>query len=307
MRAPMLLVTGATGFVGRAFLREAGGRAGGVRALVRGGAAARSLPPGVEPALGDLADERALEAAARGVAVVVHLAARTGKARAAEHDRVNARGTERLLRTARSAGVRGFLLASSIAATYADKRGYPYAASKERAEEAVRASGLPWAILRPTVVLGPGSPAGAALARLARLPRVPVFGDGRAPVQPVHVDDVARGLALLAERLETRALTEGAFDLGGPEALPFEELLLRLARVLRGRPARAVRVPLAPLRALLGALEPLLLPVLPLTAGQLLAFANDGRAREGDLARDLAPLRGLDAMLEELAGGPARG
>ncbi len=296
----MLLVTGATGFVGRTFLSllgSAGTPPRTVRALVRGSC---ELPPGVVPVRGDLADARSLAAALAGVTSVVHLAARTRKARPREFFETNVEGTRRLLEAARGAGVEVFVHTSSIAATYPDKRAYPYAESKERAEELVRASGLRHAILRPTIVLGPDAPAAAALCSMARLPLLPVFGAAR--VQPVHVTDVARGLVALLERVERGQSVEGAFDLGGPEALSFEELLRRLSRALRGRDPRVLHVPLYPTRLALAVLEPLLLPLLPVTAGQLAAFANDGVVREGNLWRELAPdMRALELVLAEVA------
>ena len=70
---------------------------------------------------------------------VMHLAAATGRASAGDHERVNARGTEILLEECRRAGVAKVLFVSSVATTFPDKTGYPYALTKARAEEAVRA------------------------------------------------------------------------------------------------------------------------------------------------------------------------
>ncbi len=302
MRAPrldMLLVTGVTGFVGRTLLRHLGSL-DEVRFLVRAGAASPELESSA--VVGDLSDPPSLESALAGVTSVIHLAARTGKARRAEFLETNVEGTRRLLEAARRAGVESFVFVSTIAATYPDKRSYPYAESKERAEELVRESGIRHAILRPTVVLGPGSSVGASLASLAGLPLLPVFGPGNAPVQPVHVEDVARALVHLLRRLEKGEVVEGAFDLGGPEVVSFEELMRRLARAIRGREPRAIHLPVGLMIPLLAAVEPLLLPLMPVTAGQLAAFVNDGRAREGKLHLD-GELRGLDLMIAETVGG----
>ena len=294
---PTLLVTGATGFVGRAALPVLA-RAASVRALVRGDAA---LPDGCEAVRGDLDDADALRAAVEGVDGVVHLAACTGKAPAAEFERVNAAGTRRLLAAAREAGVRYFVLVSTIAATYPDKRSYPYARSKESAESAVRESGLSHAILRPTIVLGTESGIGETLRGFAGAPVLPLLGPAGTRIQPVHRADVADAIALLVQRLESGEIVEGAFDLGGPDVLTFHDFLRRLRdRVRDGGPE--LRIPLGLVIPALSLVEPLLLPVLPVTAGQLSAFVQDGVASEGDLDRVLADsLRSLDTMIEETA------
>ena len=267
-----VFLTGATGFIG-ARVRERLARDGvEVRALAR---AARPAGGGPETwVAGDLGSPDAWVESVRGCDAILHLAASTGKASAAEHERVNVAGTRALLDAARAAGVGRFLHVSTIAVRYPELRRYPYARSKLAAEELVRASGLDWTVLRPTVVLGSGSPIGASLAGLARLPATPIFGPGRALVQPVHVDDVA---SACVEALED-GLVGSAVDLGGPETLPFAELLRRL-RVAAGRSrGPLVRLPLVSTMAILGALEPALGGVLPVTAGQLYAFRYDGVA-----------------------------
>ena len=298
-----LFITGATGFLGRSVLRglAASGADSQPTVLCRSDSGAPA-PEVAHVVRGDLENIAAWESALRGVRTVVHLAARTGKASRNALFETNAEGTRRLLDACRRADVERFLLVSTIAATYPDKRVYPYAASKERAEELVRESGLRHAILRPTIVLGPGSPIGRSLCGLAGAPFLPIFGDGRARMQPVHVDDVAKALIALLGRLESDAIVEGAFDLGGPEALSFEEFMCRLARRLKGADARVVHVPVRGLIALLAALEPVLLPLLPVTAGQLSAFVNEGVVHEGDLWSEQAPaMRGIERMIEELA------
>jgi hypothetical protein len=79
------------------------------------------------------------------------------------------------------------------------------------------------------------------------------------------------------------------------------ELLLGIRGALRGRrDGPVVRLPLAAMRHALGAAEPLLLPVLPLTAGQLASFANPSDARPTQRLRELGPFRTLRNMLDDL-------
>src|SRR2546430_7445225 len=103
----------------------------------------------------------------------------------------------------------------------------PYHRTKWHAEELVRTSGLSHAVFRPSIINGPENAPIRALARLHRWsPVVPVFGDGRFPTQPVWVEDVARAFALAVEQ---PALV-GAFELGGPQVLTYEEFVLAIGR-----------------------------------------------------------------------------
>lgn len=283
-----LFVTGASGFVGRRFLaRVAEGPAHEVVGLTRD--AARLAGTGATPVEGDVAEPGGWADALEGIDAVVHLAAATGAAKAAEHWRVNARGTELLLHAAARAGVERFVFVSSIATRFDDVSDYPYARAKRRAEEAVRASGLAWTIVRPTLVVGPGGGAWESLAGLARRRWIPIPGSGRAVVQPVWVGDVAD---VLVEAVEGRWIGE-AVDVGGAERLPIEALLARI-RERRGQGDPAVlHVPARRLLPVLGWLDRRGAP-LPVTAGPLRSFYEDGVVGPGGV---LGPTS-LDAMID---------
>ena len=296
-----LFLTGGSGFVGRALLARLLIRpATDVTCLVRD-PARLVVPAGIAPprqARGDLGDVEALSTAMRGCDMVLHLAASTGKATAAAHQQANTRGTRALLEAATRAGVPRFIYVSTIAAGFPDQRFYPYAASKAAAEVAVRESELDWTIIRPTIVLGPGSPIGVAFGKLAGGPAVMVFGDGTARVQPIDVGDLADVLVAV---LDNATVSHDTIDAGGPEAISFEELLRRVRQRVRGSRSPVLHLPLTPLRYLLAALEPALFPVLPLTAGQLAAFANDSVARPHPLTTALRPgMQSVDQMLASL-------
>ncbi len=299
---PSLFLTGGTGFVGRALLARLLARpAGDVTCLVRDPARLVLPAGGRTPRVvrDDLSNVEALAAAMQGCDVVLHLAASTGKATAAAHQHANLEGTRTLIAAARQAGVPRFIYVSTIAAGFPDQRFYPYAASKAAAEVAVRESGLDWTIIRPTIVLGPGSPIGTAFAKLAGGPAVMMFGNGRARVQPIDVGDLAD---LLVAVLDSAAVSHQTIDAGGPQAISFEELLTGVRQRLRGTRTPVLHLPLTPLRYALATLEPLLFPVLPLTAGQLAAFANDSVARPHPLTTALRPgMRSIDQMLAALA------
>lgn len=149
--------------------------------------------------------------------------------RAVEHSRL-------LFRAARQAGVERVVHLSITRASV--DSALPYFRGKGQVEEALRASGLSHAILRPTVIFGPEDILINNIAWLLR--RFPVFavpGSGGYRLQPVYVEDVAR-LAVEAGHDDGDAL----LDAVGPETFTFEELVRLVARVVGSR-AVAVRVP----------------------------------------------------------------
>jgi NADH dehydrogenase len=267
-----LFLTGATGFLGRRLLARLRQRDVEVTCLVR------RAGPGEEGrvrwVLGDLRRPEPWLAELQGTHTVVHVAGVTGTAPEREHQAVNAEATAILARGAAAAGARRFVFVSTIAVKFADRSRYPYARAKEAGEAAVRASGTPWLIVRPTIVLGPDAPVLAGLRRLARLPVLPLFGGGRARVQPVHVGDLAE---LLDRILQDEGLSGEVVEAGGPEVVTLADLLRELRR-LEGKPPRALSLPIGPLAALLWWLERAGLR-LPVTAGQLATFVEDGIAK----------------------------
>src|SRR5690606_33920037 len=115
-------------------------------------------------------------------------------------EKVNVEGTRALLAEAERAGARRFVYVSSLGAPQGTS---DYHRSKAAAEEAVRASGLDWLILRPGNVYGPGDEVISLLLKMVRtLPAIPVIGDGDQPFQPVWAEDLAQALALAVERRE---------------------------------------------------------------------------------------------------------
>ncbi|MEQ1608362.1 MAG: NAD(P)-dependent oxidoreductase [Hyphomonadaceae bacterium] len=281
-----IIVTGAGGFVGRRLVERLAARGGAVVGIGRGDAPA-NWPSAARWLKADLANATAYEAALAGAACVLHLAAVTGKASPAEYQRGNVEATRALLGACERAGVARFVFVSSIAAKFVDRRFYPYAESKIAAEALVVSSSIPSVIVRPTMILGPGSPIELSLGKLAGLPVSPMFGDGRRTVQPIDVDDVADALAALAQGAD---IGDGVIEIGGPDAYVLRDLYARL-RTAHGKAGapRLLHLPLGFFRHTLAAVEKPLLPLLPLTAGQLATFANDGVAAPHPGAKRLLP------------------
>jgi uncharacterized protein YbjT (DUF2867 family) len=299
-----LFITGGGGFVGQRVLRAlAAMHYPNVRVLLHRQPTVdlREAPSSWSVVRGSISEPASWRDALSGVDTVLHLASSTGKASRGVHHDVIAHGTARLSASAYAAGVRRLLFVSSIAAGFADRRHYHYAAAKAAAEDMVRSSSLEHLIVRPTMVLGPGSAILGALRALACGPVPLVFGDGSLPVQPIHVDDLA---ALLVGALAHPFPGAGpTLTVGGPEVLTLEDLIQRIRRSSGARPSRAIHVPIEPLRSVLAGLEPLMLPLLPFTAGQLSSFSNSGDAGEpSSLAAELwaatgRPLRSIEEMI----------
>ena len=287
-----VFLTGGGGFIGSRLLPALLAREYPVVVLDRSGRIGdRGLLPETRIVRGDLLAPDSYRGALASTDIVVHLAASTGRAPSDEHWRVNAVGTETLINECRAAGVHGMVVVSSIATTFGDLEGYPYAQAKLYAERAVGASGLPHIVVRPTMVLGPGSPILAALARLALLPAIPIFGTGRTLVQPVHVDDV---VGVILAVLERQRFSNETIDVGGPEAVPIEELLQRIRVARTGRRGRVWHLPLGAILPALNAAEAGGLgSLLPFSVGQVATFRFPGTA---------APLPGAGPSIEKRIG-----
>lgn len=295
-----IFVTGASGFIGRALVanllqtncREVVclSRTENERVETRDQTALRWVQ-------GDLLDPGSYREALAGSEIVFHLGAATGACSAAEHRRVNFEGTAALVDTCRVAGVDRFIFVSSIAAGYEDLSDYPYARSKRDAEAAVAESGLDATIIRPTIVLGKGSQTGASLLRSASSPFAVVVGNGNVKIQPVHVDDVARGLAELAADDSTVGQT---VDLGGRDVLSWNEWFIHAGRIATGREPKLIHVPVWLVLPVLRGLERILKGRLPITAGQLSAFRHDGVATcNATVDRIKGEMRDLDTMIRD--------
>lgn len=296
-----LFITGGSGFVGRNLLNNLDfSQYHAVYHLSRQGGKPRLKipdPPNLQAIRADLSAPDRYGPYLQGCDTVIHLAAATGKAGAADHYRVNAGGTETLVAACAKAGVKNFLFISSIAVKFPEKKYYHYALSKEQGEQAVRSGCRRFTILRPTIIIGKGSPVLAGLARLACLPRPVVFGDGTTMVQPIAVADLLRAIGAIVsgDRFGGETL-----ELGGRESLSIEDFLKRIREFLKGRSVSAVHWPLAPTIPLLGFLEKFLSPILPIGAGQLYSFKCDGLAAPNDLSSRLAPgFLSVKQMLEE--------
>jgi nucleoside-diphosphate-sugar epimerase len=188
----ILAVTGGTGFVGARLLDAATAAGHEVRALTRKPRRARVSVTWVP---GALEEPEALEQLVDGAEAVIHVAGVISGRTAADFDGCNVDGTATLLDAARGARVARFVHVSSLAAREPSLS--LYGASKAKSEELVRSSGLPFAIVRPPAVYGPGDRETLDLFRMAKRRLVAMPPNGRLSL--IHADDLCRLLLALAE------------------------------------------------------------------------------------------------------------
>ena len=236
-----IAITGASGFVGGHLVRAAAAAGYAVTGLVRSERAA-DLVREAGGRSATLADEpSALARSLEGCRAIVHLAQIGAERDGQTYDGVNVGLTRRVVEAARTAGVPRVVLFSGLGvARYGQSRRVTsrYFLSKLQAETLVFGSGLEAVVFRPSYVVGPGDAFVPAVLRAMVAGEVERPGDGSYRMQPIAVADAAA--AVLAAIARPAGGFPTAFDLVGPEPIPYARLLERLEAVARGlgRPVR---------------------------------------------------------------------
>jgi uncharacterized protein YbjT (DUF2867 family) len=232
----VILLTGATGFVGGHVLTALRNAGRPLRCLVR---KPSKVSLECEVVQGDMTDPESLRRAVDGVDTVVHLVAiRQGSDE--KFERIMVQGTRDLLSAAKEAGVGRFVLMSALGTSEEAKDLVPYYHAKWEMEQAVLSSGIPYVIFRPSFVFerdGGILPTFSKLARLA--PVTPIIGSGERRLQPIWAGDVA---AYFDKAIDLEAATGRTFELGGPDVVTWNEFWERLKNV-RGIRRPSVHVP----------------------------------------------------------------
>lgn len=273
-----VLVTGATGFVGREIVRQLHQQRQSIRILARDLASPRVQEAlsrwGAEVHPGNILEPAALDGALSGVESVIHLVGIISEVGESTFENVHAQGTQNMVTAAQQAGVRRFVHMSALGTR--PNAAARYHQSKWAAEELVRHSGLEFTIFRPSLIYGPEDQFVNLFAKIIlRSPIVPLLASPHARFQPVPVEAVATAFA---RSLGDPRSVGQTFDLCGPEALTLSAIVDRIQGVL-GKRRIKLHVPLSLARCQAACIEfvfrRLLRKAPPLNQDQLLMLQED--------------------------------
>ena len=282
----MILITGATGYIGRHLVSRLVEQGERPRCLVRDTKRAANVLPAdkVELIQGNTTQPASLKAALNGVETVVHAAFITADRKQSagnSYAETNVQGTSYLVKAAKEAGVKRIVEISGLG-TRPDKAG-SYMQGRFLAEKMVKDSGLDWTIIQPSVLFGKGAPFIKGLADLIRsAPIVPLIGGGNILFQPIYVEDVVTViLKVLADPTGTNKKT---YVIGGPAYYSFTQVIDVLLHVMH---KSRIKAP-API-ALVGigaAVMEALLPKPPLTKAAMTLFTFNNTTDLQSVERD---------------------
>jgi NADH dehydrogenase len=278
----MIVITGATGFVGEEVVKQAREAGYPVRAIVREPRRAAWLVEryGVELFHGNVLYAPSIEGAMRDAKYVIHLVGIIHEWKENTFERTHAQATRHVVDEARKAGVKRFVHMSALG-TRENARSR-YHQTKWAGEECVRKSGLAWTIFRPSFIYGPRDKGINTLAQVVRrLPFVPVLGSGNTRIQPISVENVAQAFVAAVRSDESIGKT---YDLCGPEAFTWNELYDKLQGIL-GTRKKKVHLPLPIARVQAAILETILAKP-PFTRDQLVMLQEDNVGDPGPAERE---------------------
>lgn len=234
----MILITGATGFVGRNLVRHFEPRSN-VRCLVRRSSDTSALA-GCELAYGDITNYDSLVNATKGVDAVIHLVAALGASAYEQNYEVHVAGAEKLIEACKANAVKRIVVASTVA-TLAERKS-DYGTTKKMADELFLNSGLDVTILKPDFIYGAGGKGFKTLVRVIQNSRfIPIPGDGRYRRQPVHVDDVCKAFYSALMKKETIGKI---YVVGSEKPIAFDDMVDMIMERLKIK-KRKIHVPIS--------------------------------------------------------------
>ncbi|KXK15024.1 MAG: NAD-dependent epimerase/dehydratase family protein [Chloroflexi bacterium OLB14] len=226
----MILVTGATGFIGRAFIRQLSANGYPLRALIRPSPRTPRLPKGVpvEVAVVSLADTRGLRAAMRDVSIIFHFASAENQGARGDLQATDIQGTQNLVEAAADAGVDRIVYLSHLGAARAS--GYPAFKAKGIAEESIRNGKVPYTIIRTSLVYGTEDHFTNNLSNLIRssIGVFPIPSGKRTVVQPVWVEDLVTCMLWAIQNEET---INKVYEIGGNELFTLQQIIETIMEV----------------------------------------------------------------------------
>ncbi|MDR5000112.1 complex I NDUFA9 subunit family protein [Brevibacillus parabrevis] len=255
-----VFLTGATGFVGKGVLDRLIAEGYDTVCLSRPGRAdskGKLLPEvtgsgSVTEVAGDILDAESLKTAMAGCDAVIHLVGiiREQPGKGITFSRIHVDGTRNVLEAAKLHGVKRFVHMSALGSR--ENATSQYHLTKYKAEQLVKASGIPYVIFQPSVIFGPGDEFVNMLADLVRMPVTPVLGNGSYLLQPVARKTVAD---VFVQALNHREATNQTYETGGPAPVSYEQILDTIGEVLGKQKVRKIHIPLAFMKPVINAME----------------------------------------------------
>ena len=225
----MILVTGATGFIGRHLVARLIAQGYPVRCLLPE-SKVEHLPWETAPEIvvGSILDEEALFRAVTGAHVIIHLENAQWWGSPRDLERIELIGTRNLITAARAARVGRIITVSHLGASPA--AAYPLLRYKGLVEDALKASGLAFTIIRSGLVFGEDDAFINHIAmQLTISPGVFLMpGRGEVVLHPIYIDDVVKVVIGSLEALDT---IDNILEIGGPEYITLEDLIRTVMRV----------------------------------------------------------------------------
>ncbi len=282
----MILVTGATGYIGRHLVKRLVSQGERPRCLVRDPQRAATILPAdkVDFVHGDTTQPSLLENAVQGIDTIVHTAFITADRKAqsgAFYEETNVHGTSNLIAAAKTAGVKRIVELSGLG-TKPDKPG-SYMEGRYLAEKMLIDSGLDWTIIRPSVLFGKDASFIKGLVDLLRsAPIAPLIGGGKTMFQPIYVEDVVTVLLKVLE--EPTRTNKKIYTIGGPEYYSFSQIYdLLLNAMGKNRPKVYAPTFMVGIGA---AVMEAVLPKPPLTKAAMTLFSFDNTTDLNSVERD---------------------
>ena len=236
-----IFIAGASGFVGGHLIDVLLKEGHKLRCLARSEKAKKLFKEkGIEVVSGDITEPDTLEGALNGIGLVIHLVGIIQEKGPATFQRVHVEGTKNLVAEAKRAGVKHFFYQSALGA---DKDSWSgYLKTKARAEEIVKASGIPHTIFRPSLIIGPWDGFTRKLMDLIKMsPVIPIPGGGESKFQPLYIKD---WLGCIQKVIASPESFKGTFEIGGPQHLSYNELVASLAEVMNMKKS-VLHIPMA--------------------------------------------------------------
>ncbi len=269
-----ILITGATGFIGGHLVQTLSESGHEVVACVRRPEAARRRWPEITAIQADFtSDHKTSDWLPRleNVDLVINAIGIIRETGTQTFDALHTLAPIALFRACESAGVKRVIQISALGAD--DKAFSHYHTSKRAADRVLRESTLDWAVLMPSIVYGPGAKSMALFKAVAALPLVPLIDSGDQPIQPIHIDDMARAVV---ELVESQSPLRTEIEMVGPRPVTMKALYSTLRHWLGLGRAKFLSIPYG--LTLLGARLAGLLGQTPITeeAVQMLRRGNTG-------------------------------